>query len=61
MTDKKAYNISDGAPSDPYVFLFPLFKAMEQPLPQISLPFYLGKLIYKFLNQLLLQSLFSPF
>ncbi|CAG5103356.1 Oidioi.mRNA.OKI2018_I69.chr1.g735.t1.cds [Oikopleura dioica] len=37
----KAYNISDDAPSDPYVFLFPLFKAMEQPLPQISLPFYL--------------------
>jgi len=56
----KAYNISDGAPSDPYVFLFPLFKAMEQPLPQISLPFYLV-FFFAYLSEKLTSFLLAAF
>ncbi|CBY07620.1 unnamed protein product [Oikopleura dioica] len=56
----KEYNISDGAPSDPYVFLFPLFKAMEQPLPQISLPFYLV-FFFAFLSEKLTSFLLVVF
>lgn len=36
----KAYNISDDCPVEPYTFFKPLFDAMEQPLPWISIPFW---------------------
>lgn len=37
----KAYNISDDNPVEPYVFLKPLFDAMDQPLPFLTLPYFL--------------------
>lgn len=37
----KPYHISDGKPYEPYVFLKPLFDAMDQPLPFITIPYFL--------------------
>jgi len=37
----KAYNISDDNPVNPYVFLKPVFDAMDQPLPSITIPYIL--------------------
>lgn len=37
----KPYHISDGTPYEPYVFLKPLFDAMDQPLPFITIPYFL--------------------
>ena len=41
----KPYNISDGYPVEPYVFLKPLFDAMDQPLPYITIPYFIVHLM----------------